>query len=75
MDYEQKYKEAVEWMRGMYDGLHGKTKKEAEKSKWTDEDEERLQSCIITLQGNSHIRGVDTIDTKWLKSLKQRMEQ
>lgn len=45
------------------------------KPKWTDEDEKRLQSCIITLQGNSHMRGVDTIDTKWLKSLKQRMEQ
>lgn len=29
--YEQKYKEALGWMRGMYDGLHGKTKEEAEK--------------------------------------------
>ena len=28
MDYEQKYKEALGWMRGMYDGFHGKTKEE-----------------------------------------------
>ena len=28
MDYEQKYKAALEWMRGMYDGFHGKTKEE-----------------------------------------------
>lgn len=29
--YEQKYKAALEWMQGMYGGLHGKTKEEAEK--------------------------------------------
>lgn len=45
------------------------------KPKWTDEDEERLQSCIIALQGKGLMGGVDTIDTKWLKSLKQRMEE
>ena len=31
MDYEKKYKAALEWMQGMYGGLHGKTKEEAEK--------------------------------------------
>ena len=31
MDYEKKYKEALGWMQGMYGGLHGKTKEEAEK--------------------------------------------
>ena len=31
MDYEQKYKEALGWMKSLYDGLHGKTKEEAEK--------------------------------------------
>ena len=30
MDYEQKYKAALGWMQGLYDGLHGKTKEEAE---------------------------------------------
>ena len=28
--YEKKYKEALSWMQGLYDGLHGKTKEEAE---------------------------------------------
>ena len=40
---------------------------------WTDEDEERLQSCIIALQGKGLMGGVDTMDSKWLKSLKQRI--
>ena len=31
MDYEQKYKQALAWMASLYDGLHGKTKEEAEK--------------------------------------------
>lgn len=30
MNYEQKYKEALEWMRSVYDGLHGATKEDAE---------------------------------------------
>ena len=29
--YEQKYKAALEWMRSLYDGLHGATKEDAEK--------------------------------------------
>ena len=40
---------------------------------WTEEDEERLQSCIIALQGKGLMGGVDTMDSKWLKSLKQRI--
>lgn len=28
--YEQKYREALGWMRSLYDGLHGATKEEAE---------------------------------------------
>lgn len=119
--YEQKYKEALGWMKSLYGGLHGKTKEEAEKyfpelkeskdewirkwliryfeqksdnnvifadislrdvlywlekqgkPKWTDEDEERLRSCIIELQGKGLMGGVDTMDSKWLKSLKQRI--
>jgi len=45
------------------------------KPKWSDEDEKRLQSCIVELQGKGLMGSVDTIDTKWLKSLKQRMEE
>ena len=45
------------------------------KPKWSDEDEKRLQSCISTLQGKGLMGGVDTINTKWLKSIKQRIEE
>jgi hypothetical protein len=44
-----------------------------EKPMWTEDDEKRLQSCIVELQGKGLMGGVDTIDTKWLKSLKQRI--
>ena len=30
MDYEKKYKEALGWMQSLYNGLHGKTKEDAE---------------------------------------------
>ena len=30
-NYEQKYKAALGWMQGLYNGLHGKTKEEAER--------------------------------------------
>ena len=52
--------------------LEDKLKQGEQKPKWTEEDEERLQSCISTLQGKGLMGGVDTINTKWLKSLKQR---
>lgn len=47
--------------------------KKLDVQKWTEEDEKRLQSCISTLQVKSLIGDVDTINTKWLKSLKQRI--
>ena len=31
MNYEEKYKQALAWMASLYDGLHGKTREEAEK--------------------------------------------
>lgn len=46
-----------------------------QKPKWTEEDEKRLQSCISALQGKGFMGGVDTMDSKWLKSLKQRLEE
>ena len=58
------------------DGMRVERKRWIEKQgkpMWTDEDEKRLQSCIIELQGKGLMGGVDTIDTKWLKSLKQRI--
>lgn len=41
------------------------------KQEWSEDDEERFQSCIKILQTSD---GYDTINTKWLKSLKDRMQ-
>ena len=43
------------------------------KSSWSKEDDVRLQACIDTLQAESLMGKVDTVMTKWLKSLKQRI--
>lgn len=66
LGYECDYIELSELDKLMLEEKQGK-------SKWTEEDEERLQSCISTLQGKGLMGGVDTINTKWLKSLKQRI--
>ena len=72
MDYEQKYKEALGWMRGMYDGLHGKTKK----PKWSWEDKKQCDLLIERLSTLKRTLALDfRNEIKWLKSLKQRMEQ
>ena len=46
---------------------------EQKSAEWSEEDEKRLQSCISSLQGKGFMGGVDTINTKWLKSIKQRI--
>ena len=47
--YEQKYKAALEWMQGMYGGLHGKTKEEAEKyfPELAESEDEKIEKEII----------------------------
>ena len=47
--YEQKYKEALEWMQGMYGGLHGKTKEEAEKyfPELRESEDEKIRKALI----------------------------
>ena len=49
MNYEQKYKAALEWMQGMYGGLHGKTKEEAEKyfPELKDSEDERIRKVQL----------------------------
>ncbi len=37
---------------------------------WSEEDEERLQSCLNILQAKGFMGVSDTIDTKWLKSIR-----
>ena len=43
-----------------------------QKPTWSKEDDVRLQACIDVLQAKSINGKVDTIMTKWLKSLKER---
>ena len=56
------------------EAMYGKPSDKVEqKSSWTKEDDVRLQACIDTLQAKSLMGKVDTVMTKWLKSLKQRI--
>ena len=50
-NYEEKYKAALGWMKGLYSGLHGATKEEAEKyfPELKDSEEERIKREILEL--------------------------
>lgn len=74
MDYEQKYKAALEWMRGMYGGLHGKTKEEAEKYFPELDYEYEIKAALLDILYNypelemMEKYGVDCSDAiKWLE--------
>ncbi len=45
-----------------------------QKHTWNEEDEERLQSCLNILQAKGLMGVTETINTKWLKSLKNRIQ-
>ena len=47
--YEKKYKQALGWMQGLYNGLHGKTKEEAETyfPELVESEDERIRKRII----------------------------
>lgn len=49
MNYEQKYKDALKWMQGLYSGLHGATKEEAERyfPELKESDDERIRKAIL----------------------------
>lgn len=49
IDYEQKYKEALEWMKSLYNGLHGATKEEAEKyfPELKESEDERIRKALV----------------------------
>ena len=47
---------------------------EKQKSAWSKEDEERFQSCLCILQAKGFMGVTETINTKWLKSLKQKLK-
>lgn len=62
----------VEALRTEYE--KGKADAFAEMQKeWSEDDEKRLQSCINILKAKSLMGKVDTANTMWLKSLKQRI--
>ena len=54
MNYEQKYKEALGWMQSLYNGLHGKTKEEAEKyfPELQESEDERIRKELIFYLGD-----------------------
>jgi len=41
---------------------------------WSEEDEKRLKSCLNILQAKGIMGVTETINTKWLKSLKERLK-
>ena len=43
-------------------------------SAWNEEDEQRLNSCLNILQAKTFVGNTETINTKWLKSLKGRVQ-
>ena len=49
MNYEQKYKDALKWMQGLYSGLHGATKEEAERyfPELKESDDEKIRKKLI----------------------------
>lgn len=44
-----------------------------QKPTWSEEDEKRLNSCLIILQPKTLVGNTETMNTKWLKSLKERI--
>lgn len=62
--YEQKYKAALEWMQGMYDGLHGKTKEEAEKyfTELKESEDERIRKTIIRFFKDQYSKETEMYD-------------
>lgn len=58
----------------IYVYLKKKLEKQGEQKPWSEEDEVRLQACLDTLQAKTLMGKVDTVMTKWLKSLKNRVQ-
>jgi hypothetical protein len=45
-----------------------------QKPAWSEEDEERLQSCLNILQAKGIVGVTETVNSKWLKELKDRVQ-
>lgn len=81
MDYERKYKEALEWMQSLYSGLHGATKEEAEKyfPELKDSEDERIVKCLLNYFNHVRYNGLDLKGTDvdevivWLEKQSKRL--
>lgn len=74
--YEKKYKEALGWMQSLYDGLHGKTKEEAERyfPELVESEDERVRKELITHCRNTRCvteEGAERI-AKWIAWLERQ---
>lgn len=69
MNYEQKYKAALGWMQGLYNGLHGKTKEEAETyfPELKESEDEKLRKEIISALKWANHKGVYDKHIAWLE--------
>lgn len=70
MNYEEKYKNALGWMQSLYDGLHGKTKEEAERyfPELVESEDERIRKAIIGYIDHGQHYGVSNKDMiAWLE--------
>ena len=64
MDYKQKYEEALGWMQSLYNGLHGKTKEEAEHffPELAESEDERIRKLILlTIKSQGFISDEETL--------------
>ena len=61
--------------REHYGGMIGRLCHLKPKQEWSEEDEERYDSCIACIRACSTGDGVDIANIEWLKSIKQRMQK
>lgn len=78
IDYKRKYNEALEWMRSLYDGLHGPTKEDAEHyfPELTESEDERIKKEILSFLKDfkrDHYRNLDF--SSWIAWLEKQGEQ
>jgi len=64
-----KKKEFSDWIESLKSRYQSKQEQE-----WGEEDEKRLKSCLSILQPKTLLGNTETINTKWLKSLKDRVQ-
>ena len=75
-DYEKKYKQALGWMQSLYNGLHGKTKEEAEHffPELKESEDERVRKELIEFIDINTI-STDERHDRWLAWLEKQASQ